>query len=33
MSETDKFTNLDNIEIKVYNVSGKQINKYKQHDI
>jgi hypothetical protein len=31
--ETDKFTVLDNIEIKVYNVSGKVIKKYKLHDI
>jgi hypothetical protein len=30
--ETDKFIILDDIEIKVYDASGKTINKYKQHD-
>ena len=32
-AETDKFTKLDDIEIRVYDATGKQINKYKQHDI
>jgi Domain of Unknown Function with PDB structure (DUF3857)/Transglutaminase-like superfamily len=32
-AETDKFTKLDDIEIRVYDAAGKQINKYKQHDI
>jgi Domain of Unknown Function with PDB structure (DUF3857)/Transglutaminase-like superfamily len=30
--ETDKFTKLDDIEIRVYDATGKQINKFKQHD-
>ena len=31
--ETDKFTSLEDLEIKVYNVSGKLIKKYKLHDL
>ncbi len=30
--ETDKFTILDDIEIKIYDAAGKTINKIKQHD-
>jgi Domain of Unknown Function with PDB structure (DUF3857)/Transglutaminase-like superfamily len=32
-AETDRFTKLDDIEIKVYDATGKQINKYKQRDL
>src|ERR1700722_13589689 len=31
--ETDKFSILDDVEIKVYDANGKTINKYKLHDI
>jgi hypothetical protein len=31
--ETDKFTSLENLEIKVFNINGKLIKKYKLHDI